>query len=60
MDYDNPVYVKMDQRLLTAASLGLRDDESGLAEILDNLAEYGGRRLNTNVSALGSQGRGGA
>ena len=60
MDSDDPVYVEDDQKLITAAALGLGDDECGLAETLDNLAVYGGRRLSTNVHAPGSLGRSGA
>ena len=43
MDSDDPVYVKPDKRLITEAALGLREDESGIVETLNNLVEYRGR-----------------
>ena len=58
MDNDDPVFVPEDQKLLTTASLGLKDDERGVVESLENHADYGGRRLSTNVSVLGALGRG--
>ena len=60
MDSDDPVYCQEDAGTITAASLSLREDERGLVETLDNLSDYGGRRLSTNVSAPGSLGRGDA
>ena len=57
MDSDDLVYGEEDARTITAASLALGEDESGLVETLDNLSTYGGRRLRTNKLASGSLGR---
>ena len=57
MDSDNPVYVEEEEKTITAATLGLREDERGIVETLDNLSTYGGRRLSTNMSAPGSLGQ---
>ena len=59
MDSDDPMYCREDVGTITAAALGMREDKSGIVETLNNLSVYGSRRLSTNVSALGSLGRGG-
>ncbi len=58
MDDTAPIYVEGDLRQIRVTALGLGKAESSVADSLENLTEYEGRRLTTHLSVPGSVGRG--